>query len=318
MWAYPARWMVRSGALIAALTLGPTLSCSDFSTTPGQPSTAERNDFVDVRAVPLERIRPGTVIGDTAPTGWTHLIFKTRSRLASGDLDALPSWSAELSSFLCTVLVAKASRAASPAGAGYRLESLAIGLGTRIGQDDVIISSDTQQGLGANLGPIKRIILSQAEDRLNQVLRVARTDTLIVFDAPQTMLTEGRHQLVVFRYAVLVNPSDGRLATLVWRLDRGRDGQDRLHPEPAVLMKPNLVTLCDLHVDKREFTAGIPTSRAFATMRLPLGDPFPMPQAIRAAAAKKQLTEAMVRSLEAALRQAVFLTQHAIKENPQQ
>lgn len=296
-----AKW----GGVVAVVALAIVLVWIDFSPKPSQVPAVDRLDRVDHQAVPLARIPPGTVVHDRPPEGWSHLIFKTRSELASGDLDAVPDWSAELSRFLFSALLARVQPSATAGGACYRLEEVAIGVGTRIADRDVIISSATQQSLGANSGPIKRIILSRAEERLNDVLRVARTDAMIAFDAPQTMLSGGRHQMVVFRYVVLVDPGDGRLATVVWRINLDRDRRYRLDPGNAVLMKPNLLATCALHVDKREFTVGIPTAMAFATTRLPAGDPIELPRSLHTIAGQKQLTDAMVRQLEAGLRQTV-------------
>ena len=310
------QWAVKAGAVLATVVLGATLAWIGFSVKPGETAAVHAIDLVDSQISPLARIPPGTIVHDGPPEGWTHLIFKSRSELASGDLDAVPDWSAELSRFLFTALLARVRQASPHGGSVHRLEEVAIGLGTRIGEKDVIITTATQQGLGANLGPIKRIILGRAEDRLNEVLRVARTDAMIVFDAPQTMLSEGRHQMVVFRYVVLVNPRDGRLATLVWRINLGRDGSYRPAPGNAVLMKPNLLATCALHVDKREFTAGIPSALAFATTRLPAGDPLELPRSLQGIVWQKQLSGGMVRQLESALREAVtFPTRSAAAED---
>jgi hypothetical protein len=297
--------LANAGLVVAAVAFAIMVIWIDLSPKPRASPALDRIDLVDSRAEPLPRIPPGTVVNDHPPEGWSHLIFKSRSELATGDLDAVPEWSKELSRFLFTALLARVRQASHHGQERYRLEGVSIGLGTRIGERDVIISSATQQTLGANLGPIKRIILGRAEERLNEVVRVARTDTMIVFDAPQTMLSEGRHRMVVFRYVVLVNPGDGRLATFVWRIDLGRDGSYRLAPGAAVLMKPNLLATCALHVDKREFTAGIPTPLAFATTRLPAGDPIELPRDLHGLAGQKRFNEAMVRQLESGLREIV-------------
>jgi hypothetical protein len=259
----------------------------------------------DSEPISLPRIPPGTVIADRAPSGWTHLIFKVRSELASGDLDAVPEWSAELTRVLLTAMIARVQSVHRADGPSYRLDKVAIGLGTRIGERDVIISSDTQEALGAKLGPIKRIILSRGEERLKDVRRVAQTDTMIVVDAPQTMLVEGRHKIVIFRYVVLVHPGDGKLATLVWQLNLDRGGGYQLGRSGTVVMQPGLLATCGLHVDKREITAGIPSSLAFATTRLPAGDAIVLPTALQAVAGLKQLTAATVAQLETAARQAI-------------
>jgi len=108
---------------------------------------------VDTEAISLPRIPPGTPIAESPPTGWTHLVFKTRSELASGDRDQVPDWAADLTRVLFTAMVARVRSTQVEGAVIYRLEKVAIGLGTRIGNRDVILSSDTQEALGANLGP---------------------------------------------------------------------------------------------------------------------------------------------------------------------
>jgi hypothetical protein len=151
------------------------------------------------------------------------------------------------------------------------------------------------------------MILAGGEERLKNVRQVARTDTMMIVDAPQTMLTEGRHKIVLFRYVFLVHPRDGALATVVWRINPGRDGTYQLDPGNAVRMQPNLVATCALHVDGREITAGIPSSMAFATTRLPVGEPVAMPEALRSVAGQKRLPVEAVGRLEAAARRAMGL-----------
>jgi len=259
----------------------------------------------DTEAIRLPRIPPGTPIANGPPAGWSHLILKSRSELASGDLDAVPDWSAELTRVLFTAMIARVRPLREGEETLFRLEKVAIGLGTRIGSRDAIISTDTQETLGANLGPIKKMILSRGEDRLKSVLQVARTDTMIIVDAPQTMLVDTRHRIVVFRYVFLVHPGDGSLATVVWRINLGQNGICHLDPGDAVRMRPNLLATCALHVDGREVTAGIPSSMAFATTRLPVGEPVTMTDALRSVAGQKRLTAEAVSSLETAVRGAI-------------
>jgi len=119
------------------------------------------------------------------------------------------------------------------------------------------------------------------------------------------MLSEGRHRIVIFRYVFLVHPGDGSLATVVWRINLGRDGSYQLGPGNAVRLRSNLLATCALHVDGREVTAGIPSSMAFATTRLPVGEPLTMTEALRSVAGQRRLTAEAVGQLEMAVRQAI-------------
>jgi len=46
----------------------------------------------DVTASPVSLVQPGTVVGNTAPEGWTHLILKSRPRVSSGAVSRLRGW----------------------------------------------------------------------------------------------------------------------------------------------------------------------------------------------------------------------------------
>jgi hypothetical protein len=262
-----------------------------------------------VGSQPLALIPPGTPIGDRAPEGWTRLVFKSYSELAAGDVRSLPDFAKELAEFLFTAMVARVTPVEQPGGQQgerrYRLDAVAIGVGTRIGRDDVIITSGTQAKLGAKLGPLKVVILSRAEEHLAKVRRVVVSDVLWVVDAPSVMFVEGANRNVVLRYAFLLNPSTGQLASAVWRIDLRRDGSYERAAGPAVLIQQDLVGRCPLRVDGRRIFAGIPTNDAFAATRLPQGTPFDLPKKILPLAAGQQLTAEAAREIEAALREEI-------------
>jgi hypothetical protein len=119
------------------------------------------------------------------------------------------------------------------------------------------------------------------------------------------MFAEGANRNVVLRYALLLNPSTGQLASVVWRIDLARDGSYERVAGPAVLIQRNLVGRCPLHVDGRRVYGGIPMNDAFGATRLPQGTPFDLPQKILPVAAGQQLTAETARDLEAALREEI-------------
>ena len=165
-----------------------------------------------------------------------------------------------------------------------------MGVGTRVGQDDVVVTGDTQAKLGANLGPFKAVVLSRAEEQVAKVRQVIVSDVLWIIDAPSVISAEGANRNVVLRYAFLLNPPTGQLASVVWRIDLRRDGSYERVVGPAVLIKQNMVGRCPLYVDGRRIFGGIPMNDAFAAMRLPQGTPFDLPQKILPAAGQQQLT----------------------------
>jgi hypothetical protein len=284
---------------LAAIAIGAASLWMTWSTGPANSAT------FSVAGRPLARIPPGTPIGDRAPEGWTHLVFKSYSELVGGDVRSLPGFAKELAEFLFTAMVARITPEERNGVRRYRLDCVAMGVGTRIGQDDVVVTGDTQAKLGANLGPFKQVILSRAEEQLAKVRQVIVSDVLWIIDAPSVMSTEGANRNVVLRYALLLNPSTGQLASVVWRIDLQRDGSYERVVGPAVLIKQNLVGRCPLYVDGRRIFGGIPMNDAFGAMRLPQGTPFDLPQKILPAAGQQQLTAEAARDIEAALRQEI-------------
>lgn len=250
----------------------------------------------------LPRIEPGVVIGDAPPAGWSHLIFKSRSRLASGAIDSLPEFARELAEFIFYAMTARVVR--DDEGV-WRFDRVAIGLGTRIGANDVIISSATYKKLGAELGPIKSIVLSYAEQRLDQMVVAFRSRSMAIVDTPTLLHIDGQNRETLFRYLFLVEPRTGGLATIVWRIELGSAGEYlRLGSEP-ILIQPNLVSVTALHVDGSKITAGIPSSQAFAGKELPSGVTLRfLPEAAQPALAKP-VSIAAAEKLEAAFRKVL-------------
>jgi hypothetical protein len=175
-------------------------------------------------------------------------------------------------------------------------------MGTRINDQDVVITPVTQRKIGADLGFLSRIVLSTAQERLGKIVFVARAPNFAVFDAPNLMLREGKHRPVLLRYAVLVEEGSGKLETLLWLLDR--KGDDVSGPVgPLQWLPPGKVEDCVLHVDAGEFTLGNPNEQSFALQRLPQGrNQFDCPDALRPAAARPRFTPALAGELDSGLR----------------
>jgi len=253
----------------------------------------------------VDRIAAGTLVADKAPEGWSDLVFKTHSQLAGGDVQSLPEFSRSLAELFFTAMVV---RVAPPSGDGarqYRLEKVAIGMGTRVGRDDMIVTSETQRKLGANLGPLKATVLSQAEERLNRIRLVAQSDSMAVVDAPTVMYSDNQHRNVVLRYLFLADPQTGQLASVVWKIDLDDKRAYGAAAKSAVLMQPNIVATLQLHVDKRKFFLGIPGDEAFAATAMPPGTALPIPKAAGDIAGRQELTVAVAVELDAAFRSLV-------------
>lgn len=235
---------------------------------------------------PLGRIPPGTKVAAQPPAGWTHLIFKAQPQLATGDLDKIPEMARPLSQFLLNVMLARVEKG----DGGYVLGEVAVGLATRVGQDDMVIDSASQESLGADLGIAKQVVLTRAEEQLGQFQRVAQSPSAWLVETTALMALDGANRPIVLRYLILVDAPSGKLATFVWRIDRDNQGTWLGAQGDAVLIQPGLVGTSPLHVDGSRFIAGIPRADAIAITRLPRGAPFEMPDALRGLAGQSRLT----------------------------
>lgn len=264
-----------------------------------------REAEVDCTPRPIAQIPPGTKVGNRPPAGWTHLIFKTRNRLATGELDAIPEFARPMSEFLFTVFAARVVPA-DPTGRGpWRLDKVAMGIGAQVGKEDLVLTTATQKELGADLGVLKLAILGRAEEHLKKVQQVAFSPRLAIIDAPTYFADPDGHKPIVIRYLLLVRPEDGGLASLAWRIDLADQGRYLAARSPAVLIQPNLVATTPLHVDGKKVTLGIPAPDAFATTRLPRGQPVPIPLVVQAVAGRQKLSPQDVLLLETHFRQAL-------------
>jgi hypothetical protein len=290
------RLAMGNGRLLGRTFLVLLLACcvTDVACPQGEPAPS-----CDVRPRPLEQIPPGTAVGNHAPAGWTHLILKSRPRAAAGDVGLLTAEQASLASLLFTAIVADVQNETG----NYCLARLAVGMGVRVGESDLIVTPASQGRLGAKLDFAGRIILARAQDKLAQLVTLARSPTFAIFDAPNLMLRGGRHRPVVLRYAVLVEPGTGRLDTLVWLLDRTEEGDLHGPIGAAQWLSGSRADDCVLHIDSREFTLGIPTEQAFALARLPAGQrEAEIPDRLRGLASRQRLSAAAARDLENGLR----------------
>ena len=116
----------------------------------------------------------------------------------------------------------------------------------------------------------------------------------------------GKHQLVRFRYALLVDTATGRLDTLVWMV--GPDG--RLAEKPEIgWLRPDTVDHAELVVDRDQIEGGIPKFGADGALAVeglpPVREKSPLPAEIRGLAAQTRFTAPEARALEAALRKLI-------------
>jgi hypothetical protein len=255
----------------------------------------------------LQLIRPGTVIGTRGPEGWTHLVLKSQPRLPEGERRRVSQTTAYYATLLFTATAAAVEAQEQNGVKRYRLARIGLGVGLNVrGRGDIIVSPETQQMLGADLGFAGRIVLSEFYEKLKGIRLVAVSPTAAVMDTPAFMPRGRGHAPVVLRYAFLVDPDSGRLDTLVWRIDRDDRGQYQGTVGPMEWLPPNKQVDAVLQVDTNEFTLGVPSERAFAVTAIPAGQMrFVIPAGLRAAAGAPRLTAEAARQLDAGLRQLI-------------
>ncbi len=302
-----AGWWLLRGAGSNAQPASPT-AAADRPVTGSPPvasaavAASETTESIDVAWRPLTLIAPGTVVGESAPDGFSHLVIRSHTRVADESAEKISDLFAHLASMLFTAVVADVRAEEDQQGnRRFRLARVATGTGVEIDGRWVIVSSDTQEQLGAALGFMERTALAGGEQQMAETRSVARSSTMAVIDFSSIRLLDGKHRDIYTRYAVLVNPQTGQLDTLVWQMLRV-DGERETAPSeplgPMVRLQPNVIDVCALHVDSEEFTLGVPTKRAFATQGPPQGGPTEeFPEQLRAVAAQKRLTPEAARAL---------------------
>jgi hypothetical protein len=284
--------------LLLLLVLGLTLPMAPL-TAPASPPVPPA-----ARLPRLEFIRPGTVIEDRPPAGWTYLVLKSQPRLPEAARRRVGETTAALATMVFTATTASVERDDQAAGRRYRLARLGVGVGLNVRGRDMIVTPETQRGLGADLGLFARQVLSGVCEKQREVHLVAGSTTGALVDTPAFMPRGRGHAPVILRYVFLVDADTGRLDTLVWRIDLDQRGWYQGVVGPIEWLPPNKQVDCVMQADLNEFTLGVPSERAFAILRIPDGQKqVAIPEALRTAAGAPRLTAETARALDAGLRQ---------------
>lgn len=140
-------------------------------------------------------------------------------------------------------------------------------------------------------------ILSKGYEVQRKAVLVFSGPTMGLLDTPVWYRCGDDNKLVRYRYAMIVEPTTGRLDALLWRLG-GEGGLDE-----AVWLKPNTIDPTELVVDSKKVNRfGIPGDDAFAVDKMPAGRAVPMPEDLRKLAAQTRFTLEEARDLDTRLR----------------
>lgn len=218
-------------------------------------------------------VEPGSVIGEQAPQGWTHLLVKSSPSCNQGDVRQINQTHVRMASLLTTSLVAEVRRSRRNPNA-FILNRVAGAVSKSIDGQDVAITPETHKRLGANLGILEGVLLREFVKQQKTVAFIARGANLAVFDTPIVLRVggaDGSNIEKVLRYGVVVDSSTGRLDTFCWTIGL-QDGKLSSVEGAMQWLPPNHIIQCNLWVDKSEINfVGIPSKKAFACISIPQG-----------------------------------------------
>ena len=158
----------------------------------------------DTDAVPADLVPPGTVIGTTAPPGWSRLVVKSLPRVAPEERHKVSSLIARKAEQQFATMLADVGPAeGNPAR--HRLRAVAVGMGRRVKDQDMILSPDTAKQFDAELDLIDRQVLETSFERQKGARVLVRSEVFALIDAPVPFACGPRNKMVAFRYALLVD-----------------------------------------------------------------------------------------------------------------
>jgi len=284
-------------AWIAVLNFGPVTLCAEPAT-----STAPSMS-VEMTPRPVSRLDPGIVVSEHAKHGWSHLVMLVNPRLGAGKVDSLPQFAQDYAAmFKLTILAnvkqkpAEANSAANNAAndapqslpASYVLDKVGLGMAMSINGKNVVVTKDTANQHGAELGMIDRSVLGGNESSLDDVIQVARTPQLVIFDAKANMLVDQRHEERTIRHFLWVAEKSGNLGCLVWLLNDGDDSRYQVVEPTFQLLQPRLEEDRVIHVSDGGFLSSVPTPDRFAMVKIPQGIAVPFASSLQQVAGLKQ------------------------------
>ncbi|MEM7474771.1 MAG: hypothetical protein AAF483_07250 [Planctomycetota bacterium] len=253
--------------------------------------------------IEVSRIPAGVVPTQKDNSEWNRIVLMAQPKIASGDVSALSqSIRNTVASFVLTIM-AKIEAYQKP-GTGekkYRLADVGVGFSHYVDDEWVVISSDSQARLGANLGFIAKQMLKTNESQLETARVVAKTSTLFLFDTPSLMYRDNRHVKLLTRHFIWIDSSTGKSSTLVWLIGEDQQGNWSVVNEPMRWVPAGTKEERRIHVDGDEFLLGIPSEQAFALEGLPPGKDVNWTPQAQQLASKKNLDTQTLKELTIAL-----------------
>lgn len=260
---------------------------------------------VDLTPRPVPRLRPGIVIGQEKAAGYSNLITVVLPRLSQGHVDSLPEFARRYASMFKFAVLANVTRQESNVGPSHVLEKVGIGFAMDIGGKLTVVTRDTANQLGANLGMIDRGVLGGNEDCLDEIVQIVRTDRLIIFDAKANMLIGNAHQERYIRHLIWTSKETGELGFLVWQLNDAGNHRYSLDHATMQLLPNRFREDRQIHVSSGGLLSSVPTPDRFAMVHIPQGTAVPISARLKTVAGRKTMNRADLDQLVAGVAESL-------------
>ncbi len=256
----------------------------------------------------MSHLSAGTSVKDSSSSRWNRVVLLARPRIASGDVESLPSMIRNsVADFVLTIMASVEERRDEATGESkYQLADVGVGYSTNVNGALKIVTVDDASKIGVELGFFTRMMLSENEKQLLTVRIVARNSAFMIIDAPVFMLQNGEHRQYIMRHFIWVDTRTGQNAALVWLIDRAMGANVVESSEPLRWATAGVQEDRAIHVDGKEFNMlGIPNEKAFALERMPPGKPIAWTEKLKPLAALQNYSDESLRELSVALNEAL-------------
>lgn len=257
-------------------------------------------------------IDAGTVINAPNASRWNRTILLAKPRISSGDIGQLSESIRQAASLFVLSIVATVDQDPQATEPQFRLAEVGVGYSVQVADQMKVVHSNDYASHGVNLSFISRQMLAENERQVGNIKTVVRANSLLMFDVPAMLLQNNKHADFTMRHLIWIDTKTGKLATMVWLLQRDRTNKlIVVSTEPIRRLEPNTLEDRAIHVDGGEFTVGIPSKRAFALESMPPGKQIAWTQAAEQLAAFETYDIANIQSLLRALNEATQASQFA-------
>lgn len=244
--------------------------------------------YVQLQPQAMPLLKPGVVVERHPEFGWSHLVTIIHPRLGAGAVQSVPEFAGRYASMFKFTVLANVQQAEVNGAPQYWLDRVGVGFAMDMDGQHKILTKDSARDLGASLGMIERGVLGGNEDCLKDMVQIARTERLIVFDAKTNMTVGQTHKMMVLRHLIWVSPNTGTLGFLVWLLDKGSENSYQLAEPHMQLLPAGFQEDRVIHVSEGGLFSRIPTPDRFALLTVPQGTAVPFAAELRPVAALKE------------------------------